>query len=82
MHLLCQVRLTNCLQKLGLGHVSNTLLKTEYSSYVDLNFSNSGDPSFKRNSLISLSTRGPMGHILDTGIRCFRAMRDGISTAS
>ena len=24
---------------------------------------------------ILASTRGPMGHILDTGIRCFRAIR-------
>ena len=27
-------------------------------------------------------TRGPLGHILDTGIRCFRAVRVGISTAA
>ena len=31
---------------------------------------------------ILASTRGPMGHILDTGIRCFRAIRVGISTAA
>ena len=30
----------------------------------------------------SLKTRGPMGHILDTDIRCFRAVRVGISTAA
>ena len=27
-------------------------------------------------------TRGPLGHILDTGIRCFRAARMGVSRAA